>query len=83
MGSSVCQVRILLLASRQCLIFFITSDEIFLQLASSVSSLQVPKSTLGWDLEELEALLDDDASRESDSDDESEGEVERMLPAQI
>ncbi|KAI0818917.1 SHQ1-domain-containing protein [Irpex lacteus] len=58
-------------------------DEIFLQLATFVSSLQVPKRMLGWDLEELEALLDDDASRESDSDDESEGEVERMLPAQI
>ena len=59
------------------------SDETFKQLASAVSSLKVPKSLLGWDLEELEALVGDDSSRESDSDDESEEEVEHMLPAQI
>ncbi|KAI0086332.1 SHQ1-domain-containing protein [Irpex rosettiformis] len=59
------------------------SDEAFAQLASVVSSLKVPKSLLGWDLDELEALVDDNTSRESDSDDESEDEVEQMLPAQI
>ena len=32
------------------------SDAILKQLASSVSSLRVPKSLLGWDLEKLETL---------------------------
>ncbi|KAI0690061.1 SHQ1-domain-containing protein [Cytidiella melzeri] len=59
------------------------SEQIFATLASAVSALKLPKSMLGWDLEQLEALVQEDASRTSDSDDESEDEVERMLPAQL
>ena len=41
------------------------------------------KSALGWDLEELEALTREDAERLPDSDDESENEIEEMLPAPL
>ena len=41
------------------------------------------KNAIGWDLEELEALTREDAERGPDSDDESEDEIERMLPAQL
>lgn len=43
----------------------------------------MPKSLVGWHLEELEALVSEDITRSSDSDDESEDEVERMLPTQL
>lgn len=41
------------------------------------------KGFIGWDLEQLEKLTQDDLERSSDSDDESEDEVERMLPAPL
>jgi protein SHQ1 len=41
------------------------------------------KSYIGWDLEQLEKLTMEDLDRSSDSDDESEDEVERMLPAPL
>lgn len=41
------------------------------------------KAMIGWDLEQLEALTRDDAERSADSDDESEDEIERMLPAPL
>lgn len=59
------------------------SDQAFATLASVLSTLKVPKGLLGWDLEELEASVENDTDRTSDSDDESESEVERMLPAQV
>lgn len=53
------------------------------QLASSVSPLQMDKSFIGWGLKELEKLAQEDLERSSDSDDESEDEVESMLPAPL
>lgn len=41
------------------------------------------KSFVGWDLEELEELAREDLDRSTDSDDESEDEVEHMLPAPL
>ena len=43
------------------------------------------KAWIGWDLDHLEALTQQDPQRETDSDDEtgSEDEVERMLPASL
>ena len=58
-------------------------DEVLQQLADSVASLRMEKSFIGWDLEQLEKLTQDDLERSSDSDDESEDEVERMLPAPL
>ena len=52
-------------------------------LADAVQALRMKKSMIGWDLEELEALTRETAARSSDSDDESEDEIERMLPAPL
>lgn len=41
------------------------------------------KSYVGWDLEELERLTQEDLEPLNDSDDESEDEVERILPASL
>ena len=41
------------------------------------------KDMIGWDLEGLEAITSESGERESDSDDESEDEIERMLPAPL
>ncbi|TFK90431.1 SHQ1-domain-containing protein, partial [Polyporus arcularius HHB13444] len=57
------------------------SDDVLARLAESVKKLEMKKSMIGWGLEELEALTREDAERGPDSDDESEDEVERMLPA--
>ncbi|GJE86893.1 SHQ1-domain-containing protein [Phanerochaete sordida] len=59
------------------------SDEALLQLADAVASLKMEKSAVGWGLEELEKIAREDLDRSSDSDDESEDEVERMLPAPL
>lgn len=75
--------------SRSCLIItqprlnMWHSDDVFKTLACAISALKMPKSIVDWGLEELEALVEDDINRSPDSDDESEGEVERMLPTQI
>jgi len=58
-------------------------DEVLQQLADSVTSLKMEKSYVGWDLEELERLTQEAPGRSTDSDDESEDEVERMLPAPL
>lgn len=58
-------------------------DEALEQLAISVSSLRMDKSFIGWGLEELEKQAQEDLERSSDSDDESEDEVESMLPAPL
>ncbi|KAI0797813.1 SHQ1-domain-containing protein [Abortiporus biennis] len=60
------------------------SDETLHQLGSLICSLKIPKADIGWDLEELEALVSNsEVGREADSDDESEDEVERMLPTPL
>ncbi|EKM49118.1 uncharacterized protein PHACADRAFT_154682 [Phanerochaete carnosa HHB-10118-sp] len=55
----------------------------YAQLADSVASLKMEKSYIDWNLEELERLTQEDLERSTDSDDESEDEVERMLPAPL
>ncbi|KAI0374690.1 SHQ1-domain-containing protein [Pilatotrama ljubarskyi] len=59
------------------------SDDVLAKLADAVKNLQISKSMIGWDLEELEALTREDTERRPDSDDESEDEIERMLPAPL
>ncbi|KZT65490.1 SHQ1-domain-containing protein [Daedalea quercina L-15889] len=57
------------------------SDETLGGLAVAVKSLKMEKKIIGWHLEELEASAQEAIEREPDSDDESEDEIERMLPA--
>ncbi|KAI8998814.1 SHQ1-domain-containing protein [Trametes punicea] len=59
------------------------SDDVLSRLADKVKNLRIEKSMIGWDLEELEALAREDMERTPDSDDESEDEIERMLPAPL
>ena len=59
------------------------SDEVLARLAEAVKTLQMRKSMIGWDLEDLEALTREDGERIPDSDDEDEDEIERMLPAPL
>ena len=59
------------------------SDETLAMLGEGVRTLRVEKSAIGWGLEALEALAHEDAERLPDSDDESEDEIERMLPAPL
>lgn len=59
------------------------SDEVLAEMADGVRRLIMKKRMIGWDLEELEALTRGEAGRSSDSDDESEDEIERMLPAPL
>lgn len=60
-----------------------SSDNVLSELAKAVKSLRMSKDSIGWGLEELEALTREDMEREPDSDDESEDEIERMLPAPL
>ncbi|KAI0049703.1 SHQ1-domain-containing protein [Auriscalpium vulgare] len=53
------------------------------QLGKQVEKLHMQKSETGWNLEDLEAAVDEERGRDGDSDDESEDEVERMVPAQL
>ncbi|EIW60559.1 SHQ1-domain-containing protein [Trametes versicolor FP-101664 SS1] len=59
------------------------SDDVLMKLADAVKNLRIPKLSIGWELEELEALTREDVDRDTDSDDESEDEIERMLPAPL
>ncbi|KAH9934938.1 SHQ1-domain-containing protein [Fomitopsis serialis] len=59
------------------------SDETLHVLAATVKSLKMEKSMIGRDLDELEASAQEAMRREPDSDDESEDEIERMLPAPL
>ncbi|KIP01723.1 hypothetical protein PHLGIDRAFT_123107 [Phlebiopsis gigantea 11061_1 CR5-6] len=61
----------------------LASDDALLRLAAAVGALRMEKRFVGWDLEELEGLTRADGERADDSDDESEDEVERMLPAPL
>ena len=53
------------------------------RLAEAVKTLQMRKCMIGWDLEDLETLTQEDGERIPDSDDEDEDEIERMLPAPL
>lgn len=48
-----------------------------------MKSLKMEKGMVGWDLDEIEASAREAMEREPDSDDESEDEIERMLPAPL
>ena len=48
-----------------------------------MKSLKMEKRMVGWDLDELEASALEAMERVPDSDDESEDEIERMLPAPL
>ncbi|KAF7791274.1 hypothetical protein EIP86_002288 [Pleurotus ostreatoroseus] len=56
------------------------TDNVLRALGNAVAAGTIPKTSVGWDLESLEALTEEDSARTEDSDDESEEEVERMLP---
>lgn len=60
-----------------------TQDDVLGGLSHAIRTLRIEKSLIGWDLEELERLTQGEDERSPDSDDESESEVERMLPAQL
>lgn len=55
----------------------------FRKLAAAVKSLKMEKRMVGWDLDEIEASARETIEREPDSDDDSEDEIERMLPAPL
>jgi len=78
--TSICEVRV---SCFQILRFYLIkivnqSDEILSQLGTLVKETIIPKSSIGWDLEQLEAAVrriqNDSNEREPDSDDESEGD---------
>jgi len=50
-------------------------------LSKAVRELALPKTSIGWELESLESLATEDYL--SDSDDESEDEVENMIPTSL
>lgn len=56
------------------------SDAVICALGSTTASLGMYKGAIGWDLEGLERRTWETSSRVTDSDDESEEEVEQMLP---
>ncbi|KAJ7606617.1 SHQ1 protein-domain-containing protein [Roridomyces roridus] len=52
------------------------SDDVLKEIGEALRGLRIEKAAIGWDLEVLEAATRDAEDRESDSDDESEEEVE-------
>ncbi|KAJ7457260.1 SHQ1 protein-domain-containing protein [Mycena galericulata] len=52
------------------------SDDVLREIGATLKSLKIAKSSLGWDLDILEAATQDVQNRENDSDDESEDETE-------
>ncbi|KAJ7171180.1 SHQ1 protein-domain-containing protein [Mycena filopes] len=56
-------------------------DDTLREIGAALKGLRLPKSAIGWDLEELEAATQDAQGRQTDSDDESdeEAEVARQL----
>ncbi|KAF8205956.1 SHQ1-domain-containing protein [Mycena galopus ATCC 62051] len=52
------------------------SDDTLREIGAALQSLQVPKLSIGWDLEALEAATRQVQAREVDSDDESDEEAE-------
>lgn len=53
------------------------------RLSDDVAVLKMEKDSIGWDLEVLEISARQALERDPDSDDESEDEIERMLPAPL
>jgi len=58
-------------------------DDVLTELSTAVAPLKMQKNTIGWDLAALETSARQAMERASDSDDESEDEIERMLPAPL
>ncbi|KDQ59432.1 hypothetical protein JAAARDRAFT_32995 [Jaapia argillacea MUCL 33604] len=54
------------------------SDDVLRDLAERIRALKLDKESTGWDLEESEEAVQGELERDSDSDDESADEVERM-----
>ncbi|KAJ6590877.1 SHQ1-domain-containing protein [Mycena sp. CBHHK59/15] len=52
------------------------NDDVLRELGTALNSLRVSKTSIGWDLDILEAATHEVEERESDSDDESEDEAE-------
>jgi protein SHQ1 len=79
----------ILLDLRACSDFFHHnhSDDVLFRLGTLVKDTLVPKSAIGWDLEQLEAVVqqaqNDNDEREPDSDDESEEENLEETPASL
>ncbi|PCH38387.1 SHQ1-domain-containing protein [Wolfiporia cocos MD-104 SS10] len=59
------------------------SDDVLMELSAAVSALRMEKRMIGWDLDVLESSARQALERDPDSDDESEDEIERMLPAPL
>jgi protein SHQ1 len=59
------------------------SEDMLKCLGEAVRNAEMAKSMIGWDLESLEAAVDAAGERSSDSDDESEDEIERSFPSLI
>ncbi|OSX64918.1 hypothetical protein POSPLADRAFT_1135835 [Postia placenta MAD-698-R-SB12] len=60
-----------------------TRHALFPSLSRKIAGLKIAKSMVGWDLDELESAALEETERQSDSDDESEDEIEQMLPAPL
>ncbi|KAI0315850.1 SHQ1-domain-containing protein [Amylostereum chailletii] len=56
------------------------SEDELKAIGRAIQGKIVDKGMLGWDLEALEKAADAALTRDADSDDESEDEVERMMP---
>ncbi len=56
------------------------SDDVLRALGTKTATIVISKESIGWDLDSLEVLTQQESARDEDSDDESEEEVERMLP---
>lgn len=63
--------------------FMLPSDDVLHELSRKIAGLKIAKSMVGWDLDELESAALEETERQSDSDDESEDEIEQMLPAPL
>ena len=57
------------------------SDGILRTMSEMIASAEINKNSLGWGIEELELLTRNNSKQAADSDDESEEEVERMIPS--
>ena len=59
---------------------YLVSDEDLASLGKAMIDLKIKKDSIQWHLEALEAATQEDLERESDSDDESAGDLERPAP---
>ena len=49
----------------------ITSDDVMVNLGEDISRVEMKKTSVGWNLEQLETATDLEEERDSDSDDET------------